>query len=70
MLGLRLAYSRQFEVAQDTATLTAHYASIPDLGRAGVAVHLGELELGFGADSRREGRVADDVSKSLPRIRS
>jgi hypothetical protein len=41
-------------------------ASVADLRRAGVAVHLGELELGFGADSRRQGRVADDIAKCLP----
>jgi hypothetical protein len=28
-------------------------------------VHLRQLELGFGADSGREGCVADDVSESL-----
>lgn len=29
-------------------------------------MHLGELELGLGADTRSEGGVADDVSEGLP----
>lgn len=61
-----MAYSRQLEVAQHTAALASHDASVSDLGRAGVAVHLRQLQLGFGADSGRQGGVADDESEGLP----
>lgn len=54
-------YPRKFEVPQHTAPLATHYASVPDLRRPGVAVHLGELELSFGPRTHRKCRVADDV---------
>lgn len=59
-------YSCHLKVAQDTSSLAAHDASVPDLRGARIAVHLGELQLGLGAHARRERRVADDVSERLP----
>ena len=61
----RGAYSSKPEVAEDTTALAAHYAPVLDLCEARVAVHLGKLELGLGADSLRECGVADDVSEGL-----
>ena len=63
-------YSCHFKIAQDTSTLTAHDTSIADLCRPRVAVHLRQLQLGLGADSRCQGRVADNVAKSLPSVNS
>jgi hypothetical protein len=62
----RSAYPSKPEVAEDTTALAAHYAPVLDLCEACVAVHLGELELGLGADSLRERGVADDVPEGLP----
>jgi len=58
-------YSGHSEVPQDTSSLSTLDTSVPDLCRASVAVHLGELQLGLRAHTRRELHVADDVAQSL-----
>lgn len=60
------AYSRQLEIPEDTTRLASHDASVADLCRTGVAVHLRQLQLGLGAGSGGELRVADDVAQRLP----
>lgn len=59
------AYPRQLEIPEDTSSLAAQDAPVPDLRRVRVAVHLRQLELGRGAHARRERRVADDVAEGL-----
>lgn len=59
-------YSGHLEVSQDTSSLPTLDTSVPDLCRASVAVHLGELQLGVSAHTSRELHVADDVAESLP----
>lgn len=44
-------YTTHPEVAHDTSSLASHYTPVLELGGAGVGVHLGELELGLGADT-------------------
>lgn len=58
-------YSCHLEVSEDTTGAPAHDASVADLRRPRVVAHLRELQLGFGADSGRERRVADDVAEGL-----
>jgi hypothetical protein len=58
-------YSCHAEVSEDTASLCAHDAAVLNLCRAGVAVHLAELELRLRARTLREGSVSDNVAKSL-----
>ncbi|RDW56434.1 hypothetical protein BP5796_13183 [Coleophoma crateriformis] len=53
------------EIPEDTSSLPSLEASVPNLSGAGVGVHLGQLQLGLGAGSRREAEVADDVPESL-----
>lgn len=53
------------EVPEHTPSLTTHNTSIPDLCRAGIAVHLAELKLGLRARALGERGVADDVAESL-----
>lgn len=53
------------EIAKDTARPSSHYATVADLGRPGVGVHLGELQLRLGSYSGSEGRVPDDVAEGL-----
>jgi hypothetical protein len=60
-----MTYSCHAEVSEDTASLCAHDAAVLDLCRAGVAVHLAELELRLRARALREGSVSDNVAKSL-----
>jgi hypothetical protein len=60
-----MTYSCHAEVSEDTASLCAHDAAVLDLCRAGVAVHLAELELRLRAGALRERGVADNVAKSL-----
>lgn len=59
-------YPRHLEVSEDTTRSTSHNTTVADLRRTGVAVHLRELELGLGADSRWQRRVSDHVAKGLP----
>lgn len=61
----RRPYSSHFEIAQHTTPLASHDTSVANLRRPRIRMHLGELQLGFGADARRECSVADNVSKSL-----
>jgi hypothetical protein len=60
-----MTYSCHAEVSEDTASLCAHDATVLDLCRAGVAVHLAELELRLRARALRERGVTDNVAKSL-----
>ena len=64
--GITITHSCHAEVSEDTATLCAHDTAVLDLCRAGVAVHLGELELRLRARALRQGSVADNVAKRLP----
>lgn len=59
------AYPGHLEVAQHTTALAAHDASISDLSRSRVAVHLRQLELGLGANSGRECGIADYITEGL-----
>lgn len=61
-----LTHPGHLEVPENTAALSTHDAPVPDLRGAGVGVHLRQLQLGFGAHARRQGRVADEVSEGLP----
>ena len=60
-----MTYSCHAEVSEDTATFCAHDAAILDLCRAGVAVHLAELELRLRARALGQGGITDNVAKSL-----
>jgi hypothetical protein len=62
-------YSAEPKVTQNTSASTSHYASILYLGKAGVTVHLRELELGLSANTLGKGGIADDVSKRLSKWR-
>ena len=64
-MSVAMTYSCHAEVSEDTATLCAHDTAVLDLCRAGVAVHLGELELRLRARALRQGGVADNVAKRL-----
>lgn len=55
------------EITQDTSASSPLYASVADLGRSGVGVHLREFQLRARAYPLRERGVADDVSKGLSR---
>jgi hypothetical protein len=59
------SYSSHLEIAQNTTSLTSHDASIANLRGTGIRVHLRELQLSFGADSRSQGSVSDDVAECL-----
>lgn len=65
-VGVESAYSFHLEVSEDTTRATTQDASVADLGRPCVVAHLGQLQLGFGADSGRECRVSDNVTEGLP----
>ncbi len=54
------------EVSHDTPSPSTHDASILYLRRAGVAVHLRELELGLRARSLWERDISDHISERLP----
>lgn len=60
-----MTYPRHLEVSQYTPSLSTKNTPVPDLGRACVAVHLGQLQLGDGARASGEGGVADDVAEGL-----
>lgn len=60
------SYPGELEVTEDTPGLASHCAPVPDLCRLCVGVHLGELQLCFGADAGREGCVSDEVAEGLP----
>jgi hypothetical protein len=64
-MSVAMTYSCHAEVSEDTATLCAHNTAVLDLCRAGVAVHLGELELRLRAGALRQGGVTDNVAKRL-----
>lgn len=64
-MSVAMTYSCHAEVSEDTATLCAHDTAVLDLCRAGVAVHLGELELRLRARALGQGGVADNVAKRL-----
>lgn len=59
------SYPRHLEVGQDTPRLAAEQAPVADLCRAGVGVHLCELQLGLCACPGGERRVADNISQGL-----
>ena len=60
-----MTYSCHAEVPENTSSLCAHDTAVPDLCRAGVAVHLSELELRLRAGALRKRGVANNVAKSL-----
>jgi hypothetical protein len=60
-----MTYSCHAEVSEDTASLCAHDTAVLDLCRAGVAVHLAELELRLRAGALRKRGIANYVAKSL-----
>jgi hypothetical protein len=60
-----MTYACHAEVSENTATFCAHNTAVLDLCRAGVAVHLAELELRLRARALRERGVANNVAKSL-----
>jgi hypothetical protein len=59
-------YPTKPEVAEYTSSFASHYTPVLDLCVSCVAVHLCELDLGLRADTLWEGRVANEVSESLP----
>lgn len=63
--GDRKTHPAKSEGPDNTSRFTTSDAAVLDLGRSGVAVHLGELQLGLGADTLGESGVADGVSQSL-----
>ncbi len=50
---------------KDPSTFAPFDTSVVDLGRSGICVHLGKLQLRLGPCSWRESGVADDVAKGL-----
>ena len=58
-------HSCHAEVPQYTSSLCTHDTAVPDLCRAGVAMHLAELELSLCARALGKRSVADNVAKSL-----
>jgi len=65
LMSVAMTYSCHAEVSENTTTLCAHDTAVLDLCRAGVAVHLGELELRLRARALRQGGVADNIAKRL-----
>ena len=65
LITLFITYSTHPEVTEDTPASTSHNTSVLDLGEARVAVHLGKLELGLGANSLRERGISDYVAEGL-----
>lgn len=63
-------YSCHAEVTENTLSLAASNTSILDLGGAGVAVHLRQLQLSLGARALRQECVADDVAECLSIVTS
>ena len=61
-------YSCHPKVPEYTPALPTFYASVVDLGAAGIAVHLAELELCLCPGALRQGRIADDVAECLPEV--
>ncbi len=59
-------YPRHLEIPQHTPSFTTFNTPISDLCRAGIAMHLRQLQLRLGAPPRRQGKIADDVSQRLP----
>lgn len=53
------------EVTENTLSLASSNASVLDLGGAGVAVHLRQLQLSLSARALWQKCVADDVAKCL-----
>lgn len=66
MLELR-TYPSKPKIAEYTSSLASHYTPVLNLCVSCVAVHLCELDLGLRADTLWEGRVANEVSESLPK---
>ena len=64
--GTGKPYPRHLEISQDTTSLSSLNTPVPDLRRAGVTVHLGQLELCLRAHASGKGYIADDVSERLP----
>lgn len=64
-MRLTITYSCHAEVSENTSSLCAHDTAVLDLCRAGVAVHLTELELRLRARALREGGITDDIAKGL-----
>ena len=64
-MSVAMTYSCHAEVSEDTATLCAHDTAVLDLCRAGVTVHLGELELRLRAGALRQRGVANNVAERL-----
>jgi hypothetical protein len=62
----QITYSRHLEIPQHTPSFATFNTPISDLCRAGIAMHLRQLQLRLGARPRGQGKIADDVSKRLP----
>lgn len=60
-------HPRHPKITEHTPPLPPHNTPIPDLRRAGIRMHLGELELGLGARALGERGVADGVAEGLSR---
>jgi hypothetical protein len=58
-------HSRHAEISQYTSSFCAHDTAVLNLSRAGVAVHLAELELGLRARTLGQGGVANNIAKRL-----
>jgi hypothetical protein len=62
----RITYPRHLEIPQHTSPFATFNTPISDLRRAGIAMHLRQLQLRLGARPRGQGKIADDISKRLP----
>lgn len=62
----QITYPRHLEIPQHTPSFATFNTPISDLRRAGIAMHLRQLQLRLGARPRGQGKIADDVSKRLP----
>lgn len=66
-LEILSTHPSQSEISENTPRYASGRTSVLDLCGIGVTVHLGELELGLGADTHGERGVADEVAESLSR---
>lgn len=62
----QITYPRHLEIPQHTPSFATFNTPISNLRRAGIAMHLRQLQLRLGARPRGQGKIADDVSKRLP----
>lgn len=62
---MAFTHSVESEIPEHTTGSARGHTAVLDLCWAGVAVHLGQLELGLGASTLRKAGVADDVAERL-----